>query len=141
MLVRTYSLIYVSDVNLQGALLILLLYAEGWSVDQCSDEYQTLTEEVFSSNASNGIVKWLYSLLFDAMHSTRGIETALKRIHGNRSFADSSYLSATGTKLGILTASVPRSSVCLFTNYNGVGKERKGYEVPCGFDAIENWRL
>lgn len=114
---------------------------QGWSLEKCLAEYEKLAKDVFGANGVNSILNWVRSFFSGAMYCPDGIEQALKTVYGGQKITDMSYASEVGAKFGLLAASVAQPSVCLFTNYNGVGDARSGYHVPRGFDQVKAWEM
>lgn len=65
----------------------------------------------------------------------------MKQVFGTNKITDYCYANRVGTRFGILAASVAEPTVCLFTNYNGVGTQRSGYQVPQGYNKAEVWEM
>lgn len=114
---------------------------QGWPLEKCILEYENLARGVFKSSLGGSVLKWVRSFFLDALYPSAGIEGELKAIYGNQRITDMSYASEVGVKFGLLTASVAQPSVCLFTNYNGVGGKRDGYHVPRGFEQVKAWEM
>lgn len=123
-----------------GALLVLLLYIEGWSPERCASEYEELAKNIFPARR-NSIFRWLVSIFTDGLYPSQGIERTFKQIHGEKKITGSSYATTIGAKIGVLTASVAPPSVFLFNNYNGIGNVRSGYRVADDCDMIQTWEV
>lgn len=64
----------------------------------------------------------LVSLLADCLYPAANIESALKEAYGSdKGILDISYATSIGTRVGIPVATIRDPSLCLFTNYNGIG--------------------
>ncbi|KAI0525818.1 acyl transferase/acyl hydrolase/lysophospholipase [Xylaria bambusicola] len=142
-----------------GGLVVLGLYDRGWSAATCARKLESLAAEAFRNPVpdllylsvvmkwipdlfySFVVIKWIHLILFGCLYSARGIETALKRVFGDKKMASLSYATTVGTRVGILAASVEQPSTNLFTNYNGVGDARVGYIVPRDCDAVKTWEV
>lgn len=55
------------------------------------------------------------------MYPATHIEDALFNAFGDKDILDYSYATKEGVKIGLPVATVEEESVCLFTNYNGIG--------------------
>ncbi|KAH9887882.1 acyl transferase/acyl hydrolase/lysophospholipase [Xylariomycetidae sp. FL2044] len=97
-----------------------------WSAATCTAQLQTMAEDAFHSPARGFVLfflllTWTHILLFSCLYSAWGIETAL-----------------TTTKVGVLAAtSIKQPKTYLFTNYNGIGDARVGYDVHPGSHTVQ----
>lgn len=57
----------------------------------------------------------------DSLYPASHIEDALREAFGDKDILDGSYATREGIKIGLPVATVEEESVCLFTNYNGIG--------------------
>ena len=65
------------------------------------------------------IHRLLLSWFKDSLYPAECIETALQNAFGDRKILDPSYATSEGVKVGVPVAK--GETLCLFTNYNGVG--------------------
>ncbi|KAF3357045.1 hypothetical protein VDGD_02397 [Verticillium dahliae] len=115
----------------------------------CAVMLETLTEEAFKPPGPVFVrffltlwwVQVLAGLVLGHLYSARGIETALQKAFGDKPLVSPSYATSIGTKIGVLAASIDSPSTCLFTNYNGVGNERTGYNVPDKCHTVKTWEV
>ncbi|KAH6884963.1 acyl transferase/acyl hydrolase/lysophospholipase [Thelonectria olida] len=126
-----------------GALIILALFVNGWPVERCAVEFEELAKVAFHPRPIAGlpILNWIYSILSGSFYSERGIEGALRRVFGSKKITDMCYANTIGAKVGIPAASILQPSTCLFTNYNGIGKDRTGYYIPKDCEAVKIWEV
>lgn len=118
----------------------MLLYMKGWTLERCINEYEQLAKDIFRPY-DTPLLKWVRALFLDALYPSEGMERALESICGNQTIAGMSYASEIGAKFGLLAASVSQPSVSIFTNYNGIGETRSGYNVPRGLSHTEAWKV
>ncbi|OBS16063.1 hypothetical protein FPOA_13151 [Fusarium poae] len=126
-----------------GALIVLAMFANGWSVEQCGVEFEELARFAFKPPSTLSLpgVNWIRTILSDAIYSESDIEAALKRAFGETTLTETSYAKRIGAKIGIPAATINQPSLCLFTNYNGSGRERRGYEVLTNAEAVKTWEV
>ncbi|KAF5528875.1 patatin phospholipase, partial [Fusarium mexicanum] len=126
-----------------GALIVLAMFANGWSVERCTIEFEQLARMAFRPNLLPPLpgANWIRSILLDSMYAESNIETPLKTAFGDGVLTEAPYAKRVGSKIGVLTATVVRPSLCLFTNYNGIGKERDGYLVLREADNVKTWEV
>ncbi|RFN51413.1 patatin phospholipase [Fusarium flagelliforme] len=108
-----------------GALIVLALFVNGWP----------------PSTWSLPGVNWIRCILSDALYPEEDIEEALKRAFGETELTEASYAQRIGARIGIPAATIHQPSLCLFTNYNGSGKERTGYRVMTGEASVKTWEV
>ncbi|KAI0165314.1 hypothetical protein GGR52DRAFT_103478 [Hypoxylon sp. FL1284] len=126
-----------------GGLVVLGLYEKGWSAATCTAQLHTMAEDAFHSPARGFVLfflllKWTHLLLFGCLYSAWGIESALTTVFGDEEWAGPSYATVTGTKVGVLAAtSMKQPKTYLFTNYNGIGDARVGFDVHPGSHTIQ----
>ncbi|KPA37715.1 patatin phospholipase [Fusarium langsethiae] len=108
-----------------GALIVLALFVNGWP----------------PSTWSLPGVNWIRAILSDALYAEDDIEAALKRAFGEAELTEASYAQKIGAKIGIPAATICQPSLCLFTNYNGTGRERTGYRVLTGAESVKTWEV
>lgn len=108
-------------------------------MQRCDKEFEKLAKEAFPYVI--GVLKFLVVLCRGSVYSAKGIEKALRRVHGHQKFTDPSYSHTIGAKVGILTANTRQPAVHLFNNYNGHGAERVGYHVRSGCESVETWEV
>ncbi|CAM1508786.1 Fc.00g056340.m01.CDS01 [Cosmosporella sp. VM-42] len=126
-----------------GALIILALFFNGWSVERCAVEFEQLAKVAFSPSPAICLLglSWIRSIVSDSLYSGKDIETALKKAFGDKALTDMSYATRIGTKIGVPAATIVEPSTFLFTNYNGVGKERSGYTVLRDSEHVKAWEV
>ncbi|RSL73884.1 hypothetical protein CEP54_000277 [Fusarium duplospermum] len=124
-----------------GALIVLALFINGWSVERCSVEFEQLAKIAFSppSVLSLPCLSWARSILFDSMYSEHGIEGALREAFGDGTLTESCHAKRIGAKVGIPAATIRRPCLNLFTNYNAMGEERSGYLVLRETEHVKVW--
>ena len=126
------------SLMMTGALSLLAMYHEGWSVDTCAVQFKALSQKAFNEPSRGNIWKWMCSLISDSLHSHRGIEQALRDVYGERRFLHPSYANEIGTKLVIVSATVKDPMPCLFTNCNLA--PCPGYLIPNCRD-VKTWEV
>lgn len=142
------SLLLVSTVielTCPGALIVLALFSNGWSIKKSTARFEKLAKLAFKrrsmlklplfSRFQEGIVSWVRDSLYPATH----IEDALLEAFGDKDILDCSYATKEGIKIGLPVATVEEESVCLFTNYNGIGDRdvtEQGREAKTEYHAI-----
>ncbi|KPA38968.1 hypothetical protein FLAG1_08170 [Fusarium langsethiae] len=115
------------------------MFANGWSVERCGVEFEELAKFAFRppSGLSLG-ANWIRTILSDAIYSENDIETALKKAFGDTALTETSYAKRIGAKIGIPAATISQPSLCLFTNYNGPGRERTGYLILTQAETVKD---
>ncbi|OBS20631.1 hypothetical protein FPOA_06979 [Fusarium poae] len=118
------------------------MFANGWSVERCGVEFEELAKFAFRppSGLSLG-ANWIRTILSDAIYSENDIETALKKAFGDTALTETSYAKRIGAKIGIPAATISQPSLCLFTNYNGPGRERTGYLILTQAETVKVWEV
>ena len=120
---------------LTGGISSLALCHNGWSVEDCLDQFERLTKQAFELHHFS-YFRWLsqlrailISLITDGIYPARNLEAVLQEVFGSdKSILDCSSATAMGTKIGI-TVSTMKPAPFIFTNYNGLGdREDKKYE-------------
>ncbi|KAF5565955.1 patatin phospholipase [Fusarium phyllophilum] len=127
-----------------GALIVLAMFANGWSVERCCVEFQKLAKSAFRppSKASLPGVNWIRAILSDSLYSETDIEIALKSVFGEKAFTEVAYAQRIGAKIGIPAATIKQpSSLCLFTNYNSSRQGTRGYTVLAAAENIKTWEV
>ncbi|KAF4462509.1 patatin phospholipase, partial [Fusarium albosuccineum] len=137
------SLRQSSNPSASGALIVLALFVNGWSVEQCAVEFEQLAKVAFSPPAILSLpgLSWARSILLDAIYSENDIETALKKAFGEKTLTETPHAKRIGARIGIPAATIRQPSLCLFTNYNGVGQERSGYSVLKEAEHVKTWEI
>lgn len=112
-------------------------------MEQCSVEFEELAKFAFRPPSTWSLpgVNWIRCILSDALYPEEDIEEALKRAFGETELTEASYAQRIGAKIGIPAATIHQPSLCLFTNYNGSGKERTGYRVMTGEGSVKTWEV
>ncbi|KAF3346059.1 Alpha-ketoglutarate-dependent dioxygenase alkB [Verticillium dahliae VDG2] len=132
-----------------GGMVILGLYDKGWSATTCAVMLEVLAEQAFETPGPAFIqlfltlwwVQMFVGLALGHLYSSRGIELALQEAFGEKHLSSPSYATSVGTKIGVLAASTDQPSTCLFTNYNGAGGARTGYNVPEQCHQVKTWEI
>ena len=78
------------------------------------------------------------SFVFDGLYPVAHIKAALKQAFGDRRILDYSYATSIGARVGLLAATVREPSICVFTNYNGVGTRDLDQGKPKRFLKLAN---
>lgn len=108
------------------------LYINGWTVEETIPMFMKLAKRSFRGRKTLGVpfLSWIVQLLVayscDGLYPASHIEAALKEAYGNGSILDSSYATSIGAKVGLTVATVGDPTLCMFTNYNGVGARDPG---------------
>ncbi|TVY92352.1 Calcium-independent phospholipase A2-gamma [Lachnellula willkommii] len=124
-----------------GALSVLGLFINRWSVDECIARFKELSSLAFRkkkffdlplipSNAIRGFLETILAIATDSKYSSTGINTALQAAFGEAGpfFGSSSG----GTKVAIVATTTDDSTTCVFANYNGPENRSK----DCGYKLI-----
>lgn len=124
-----------------GALIVLALFINGWSVEQCTAEFEQLAKVAFSPPSILSLpgLSWARSILLDSIYSEHGIEGALRKAFGEGTLTESSHAKMIGAKVGVPAATIRQPCLSLFTNYNAVGQERTGYSVLREAEHVKIW--
>ncbi|CZR55716.1 uncharacterized protein PAC_05604 [Phialocephala subalpina] len=124
-----------------GALIILGMFTNRWSVSECTKQFQNLSAHVFRKRrclgfpvSSLGILRRpleiLVSCATDSRYSSTGINEALTEAFGSEfALFDAS---CGGTKVAVVATTTDNTSTCIFSNYNGPEKRAK----DCGYKLI-----
>ncbi|KAH8807070.1 hypothetical protein F5884DRAFT_675774 [Xylogone sp. PMI_703] len=136
-----------------GALIVLGLFRNKWSVQECEKRFVSLAQLAFQKRIAIPLAtpRWLrqcielvLSIVTDSRYSSAGITTAVKLAYG----ADSSLFQSTcgSTKVGITATTIEDATTCIFTNYNrpNLGENDCGYRlIPPEDDSKEMrvWEL
>lgn len=101
-------------------------------MDDCAGSFQSLAKKAFKPRGLSQIPilsriqKLLVSYLADSLYPADNLESALKETFGDdSSILDCSYATTIGAKIGLPVTTIPETSSCIFTNYNGVGTRTK----------------
>ncbi|KAF5724646.1 patatin phospholipase [Fusarium mundagurra] len=127
-----------------GGLIVLAMFANGWSVERCGVEFQKLAKLAFRppSTASVPGANWIRAILCDSLYSENDIEIALKSVFGEKALTEVAYAQRIGARIGIPAATIKQpSSLCLFTNYNSSMQETRGYTVLTAAENIKTWEV
>ncbi|EGU73288.1 hypothetical protein FOXB_16202 [Fusarium oxysporum f. sp. conglutinans Fo5176] len=127
-----------------GVSAVLAMFANGWSVERCGDEFQELAKVAFRPPSTVSVpgVNWIRAILSDSIYSEDDIEIALRSVFGETAFTETAYAQRIGAKIGIPAATIDHpSSLCLFTNYNSSNQERRGYRVLAEAENIKTWEV
>ncbi|PNP84297.1 hypothetical protein FNYG_02370 [Fusarium nygamai] len=127
-----------------GGLIVLAMFANGWSVERCGVEFQKLAKLAFRppSTASVPGANWIRAILCDSFYSENDIEIALKSVFGEKALTEVAYAQRIGARIGIPAATIKQpSSLCLFTNYNSSRQDTRGYTVLTAAENIKTWEV
>jgi hypothetical protein len=110
----------------------------GTCVDEASEKFKTLAQRIFPPRPSRQTLfgqSWdfLASWLADSRHDSDVLDEALKRAFGSskRLFAPTGPLPS-GIRIALTASQVEDGSLCLLSNYRGVG--RSG--VSCSYRML-----
>jgi hypothetical protein len=109
-----------------GGLVILGLFLNGWSVEECLEKFVTLARRAFRPrNLSLPFLqkaqRFLISYFADSRYSATGLEDALKDAFGTGTMLDWSRSHDFGAKVAVTATTVESSSPCIFPSYSGMG--------------------
>ncbi|KAI9765987.1 MAG: hypothetical protein M1840_006994 [Geoglossum simile] len=111
-----------------GFLIVLAMFVNGWSAEDCANIFENLAKTAFQSRIVSQIPilsriqELLITYLADSFYPADDLEAALKDVFGSdRGIMDCSHATATGTKVGMPATTILGTLSCIFTNYNGVG--------------------
>jgi hypothetical protein len=113
---------------LLGALIILGLFSNQWSVKECLKRFQLLSTLAFrkrrcfqfsqmSTWTPLRVLQTVLSFATDSRYNSSGITQALVSAFGDEKALFES--SCGGAKVAVVAATTEESSTCIFTNYNG----------------------
>ncbi|KAI9762170.1 MAG: hypothetical protein M1840_001465 [Geoglossum simile] len=120
-----------------GAMIILAMFVNGWSVEECSRVFESLSKPAFQRRTFlripllSHIQECLMSYLADSLYAADNLEEALQETFGDRSLLDCSYATTIGAKIGVTATTISDLCTCVFTNYNRAGFQSKrfGYHI------------
>jgi hypothetical protein len=97
-------------------------------VEQCTEDLERFAKLAFQPRPSLGIplisqiLDFIISYFADGRYPADNLEAALREAFGSdRSILDCSKATETGTRVGLPVTTIRDTSICVFTNYNGVG--------------------
>ncbi|PQE15346.1 hypothetical protein CJF32_00010812 [Rutstroemia sp. NJR-2017a WRK4] len=110
-----------------GALVILGLFLNKWSVEECLTKFQDLSHLIFRKRILfqkkflvlkfvGRILEIIFTVAADSRYSSAGINRALQETFGIES---SLFEAAVGLKIGVTATTTDDCSTCIFANYNG----------------------
>lgn len=117
------------------------LCINGWSVDECIERFESLSQVAFEKRPSARavasvlggvpcvvrIVQFVASLAVDCKYPADHLEAALRDTFGiDRSIVDSNEAARAGVFVGVTLTSTDDTSTFVVTNYNGAGLSRDG---------------
>ncbi|KAH7016629.1 acyl transferase/acyl hydrolase/lysophospholipase [Macrophomina phaseolina] len=119
-----------------GGLIVLLLFLERRSPDQCLALFELLAKRVFPPDTSNGfsfyrkIMESLTAFLGSGKYDATVLEACLEEVYGkDRRLFASPPSGISGTRVAITSVSAQSGDLLLFTNYNGNSRQdHVGYE-------------
>ncbi|KAI9732137.1 MAG: hypothetical protein M1834_004233 [Cirrosporium novae-zelandiae] len=122
-----------------GGLIVLGLFIQQWNISQCLRMFKALATSYFgkmrkSNHSLFGHIRQLIRCwLSDGFYDAEALEQALKESFGvkHRMF-DCTHGTISGTKVAVTATSISDASLCLFSNYNGIGLREKN----CGYKHI-----
>lgn len=101
-------------------------------MDDYAGSFQSLAKKAFKPRGLSQIPilsriqKLLVSYLAESLYLADNLETDLKETFGDdSSILDYSYATTIGAKTGLPVTTIPETSSCIFTYYNGVGTRTK----------------
>jgi hypothetical protein len=120
-----------SHVNSPGALIILGLFSNKWSVKECITRFQSFSTLAFRGRRvfglqlkSLGIFRRFFEILFsfvtDSKYDSSGITEALVSAFGETHSMFEQPCG--GAKVAVVAATIEDATTCIFTNYNGPEK-------------------
>lgn len=120
-------------LTMSGALIILVMFHNGWSIDDSAETFEKLATSAFKRRKVldvpflSRIQEIIISYFTDGLYPAKNIETVLKEVFGpERTILDPSYATSTGTKIGLPVVTVQEKPSCrIFTNYNGIGMRNR----------------
>ncbi|KAM3064677.1 hypothetical protein ACMFMF_011838 [Clarireedia jacksonii] len=123
-----------------GALVILGLFLNKWSVDECLTKFQDLSHLIFRKRILFGkrfpalkfisrILEIIFAVAADSRYSSVGINRALQGTFGTEL---SLFEAAAGVKIGVTATTIDDCSTCIFANYNG----QEARSENCGYRMI-----
>ncbi|KAI9656458.1 MAG: hypothetical protein M1821_004664 [Bathelium mastoideum] len=123
-----------------GGLIALALYINGWSLDECTRSFESLAKVAFTKRKLlkipiiSKIQHLVVSYLSDCIYPAANIESALTSTFGSsKSILDISHATPLGTRIGIPVSTIRKPSLCVFTNYNGIGVR----DQDCGYHVLQ----
>lgn len=136
----SHPLLWLPPLTSIGALSILGLFVNGWSIDECITQFKTLSNLAFSRKkyfnlplVPFGTVRNFFgiigALVTDSKYSSKGINTALKSAFGETSSLFGSS-GGKGTKVAIVATTTDEATTCVFANYNGPETRSKDCGMP-----------
>ncbi|RDL30200.1 uncharacterized protein BP5553_10478 [Venustampulla echinocandica] len=126
-----FDLVFCTSV---GIIIVLGLITQGWSVEHCIERFEDVAEAAFQPRLSLGrIIGFIISYFADGRYPVDNLEAALQEaFETERTLLDYSRATETGTRIGLVVATIRDTSTCIFTNYNGVGTRPRG----CGYFVL-----
>ena len=131
-----------------GGLIILAMFINGWSVDDCANVFERLAKKAFKPRwfsrmpllsqipVFSHILVFIVTYLADGLYPPEDLEAALREVFGSkRSILDYSHATAIGAKVGLPVTTILETDSCLFTNYNGVGARPQDSGIPA-YDMV-----
>ena len=118
----------VASLILIGALIILAMFRMNWNVTYCTDLFDRLARQLFprrNRSICAQIRDFLACYLRDSRYDATPLELNLKDVFGHDPLFGVVKDCPSGTKIGVTTTTISDATLCLFTNYNGVGCRHK----------------
>jgi hypothetical protein len=99
-------------------MVILGLFINKWSIDECDTKFQKLAKMAFRSRIPRFLrrAQLFFSFATDSKYSSTGIEGAVKLAYGEDRLL---FGNATSSKVAITGTTTNSSSTVIFSNYNG----------------------
>ncbi|KAH0545344.1 hypothetical protein FGG08_000643 [Glutinoglossum americanum] len=129
-----------------GALLVLQIFCQEWSLDDCLDHSQAtdtpenIPKSRFSQDSTSAgheqskylqlsrfASRWREALPTSNQHSSSTIDSDLKSIFGKHKTLFE--CSANGTKIAVTATKSKDSLTCIFSNYNGVERKPRNHRL------------
>ncbi|KAH7393734.1 patatin-like phospholipase-like protein [Cadophora sp. MPI-SDFR-AT-0126] len=141
-----------------GGIIAIGLSICGWTIEQATENLERYAELAFQPRSIWNtdiplvsqflqVIDFIISYLADSRYSADNLEAALREAFGsNRSLLDYSTATRTGTCVGVPVTTIRDTSICVFTNYNGVGTRSRdcGYHVfgpSDGSSRVPLWEI
>jgi hypothetical protein len=110
-----------------------------WDPKKCLKFFQKFARRIFSSKPSVGqsllakIRRLFVTYFADGQYNAANLEKTLQEAFGSRILFNSPKSRPSGMKIAITTATISNATLCIFSNYNGIGSKKdlgksdKGY--------------
>lgn len=127
-----------SDKVLGG--LTALALSQGWSVEECSETFESTVKQFFTHNAPNAkgllskVKVALKALYKDGLYDPDMFEHTLKETLGETRMLEPTGDECSGKKAGVIAASIGTPSAYVLSNYNasGTGEGKFSHSLRIG---------